>query len=124
MNPLKSHLRLQSLNLDVNLGWPEQERLQKQTVKVDITVCYLEPPLACITDELDDTFCYAELIQTIQNHVASASFRLLEHLAQSIYRVLKSTLPSHLKIKIEITKWPPSISNLIDGACFSYGDFE
>lgn len=123
MKNLKSHLHLKELSFDVILGWPEQERLQKQNVKLDIFVIYPKLPLACVTDELNDTFCYAELIEKIKNHVESKSFRLIEHLTHDVYHILKTSLPLDLNVKIQATKWP-SISNLIGGVCFSCGDFE
>ena len=63
-NPV-SNIVLHGLELSVILGWPEEERRQRQLVLVDVSVRLHKPPQACFTDQLEDTFCYDALVTAI-----------------------------------------------------------
>lgn len=65
---ISSCLTLNGLELHIYLGWPTAERLQLQTVKVDITIQFTTPPSACTTDNLQDTFCYDALVTLLKTH--------------------------------------------------------
>lgn len=118
---LNSHLHLRGLELCVFLGWPENERLEKQVVLLDIEIKLAEPPKACVTDHLDDTFCYAELIAEIQDKVRTPVFHLIEHLCHEIYQLIKPRLPRQAQLSVRVTKYP-KIPGLTGGVIFSYGD--
>jgi dihydroneopterin aldolase len=112
---------LHQLQLSLHLGWTEEEQLQKQPVMLDIDIIFPEPPLACITDRLEDTYCYAVLARHIQTKIASRSFCLLEHVAHEIYQLVKSSFSPTLSVNITVTK-KPVISSVIAGVSFCYGD--
>lgn len=118
-------LRLNRLELPVFLGLSQEERLQKQLVWVDIILVSPTPSPACTSDQLQDTCCYAKLIEAISQGISTKKFHLVERLGQEIYLIVKSTLkqtPSHhCQVKVEITKHP-DIANLKNGVCFHYGD--
>lgn len=117
----KSSLLLQGLALQVNLGWRKQERGKEQAVILDLTLAFPQPPKACLTDELEDTLCYADLIEKIRTAIAHKNFRLLEHLGYDIYHLIKAHVPPTTKISVRITKFP-KIDGLTGGACFCYED--
>ena len=116
---LYSNLFLQGLELTVHLGWPRAERLQQQTVLLDITVEPAKPPRACITDDMADTHCYDTLISLIKKSIEPQKFTLLEHLGCEVYKVIKTSLPKNTKVNIRVSK---AIPNFIGGAIFYYGD--
>lgn len=122
--PLKkihSMLQLRGLELSVNLGWRKKERGAEQAVLLDIDIHFPHAPQACLTDDLQDTVCYAQLIQAIRLQSASKHFHLIEHLATDIYHFVKTHLPTNTKISVRITKYP-KIAGLTGGACFCYED--
>ncbi len=119
---MKSQITLLELKLDVFLGWPDAERIKKQRVYVDIEINFSEPPLGCVTDNLQDTFCYAELVKTIQAAVDTREFHLVEYLGHEIYHVVKQQVPASANIMIRITKKPAILKYLTNGVQFSYGD--
>ena len=121
MFPVNSALFIQGLELRVYLGWPDDERSQKQVVLLDVDIWFAKPPDACVTDKLDDTICYASLIQFIHDHLAERTFHLIEHLTQTIYHLIKSQLSDQTKTHVRITKHP-DIAGLTRGVCFGYGD--
>jgi len=115
-------LDIKQLLLNVNLGWREKERDSEQAIYLDMIIRFFEPPKACVTDELDDTQCYATLINHIREHLNDKHFKLVEHLAAEIYHLTKSILPQKTEAQIAITKFP-KVGGLTGGVTFHYGDF-
>lgn len=119
---ISSSIEIHGIEMDVNLGWAETERARKQSVLVDIFIKFVNPPKACLTDELSDTYCYNDLVNSIKTHLDKREFRLLEHLGHELYQLVKKTLSNTDLVSIRTTKKPP-IAN-VSGASFFYGDFE
>ncbi len=121
MKPVMSQLSINQLNLFVSLGWPENERLDKQAILLDAKVTYPTPPKACDTDQLEDTVCYSDLINALRPPLEAKTFHLIEHLAQDAYDILKSMLPLGSLITVSVLKHP-AILGLAGGVTFSLGD--
>ena len=121
-NQLKSRLSINGLKLNIYFGWPEDERLRKQWITLDIILDFPQPPTACQTDQLEDTFCYSTLAAIIRNEVGVRHYRLVEHLAREIYLITKTTLAHEVNVGIAITKYPSTIPDLQNGVTFHYGD--
>src|SRR3990167_2092669 len=119
---MKNYARmvLNHLELSVNLGWPHGERVKQQIVTADVTIFFENPPKACMTDQLADTYCYDTLIDKIKNCVALRHFRLLEHLAYEIYHIVKQLASANARVHVALTK-KPAILNLTGGITFCYG---
>ncbi|MEO8401636.1 MAG: dihydroneopterin aldolase [Gammaproteobacteria bacterium] len=117
----KSIIRLNQLELSVNLGWPQGERIKPQIVTADVIIHFTKPPAACVSDQLTDTHCYDMLIKTIKTEIAARNFRLLEHLGFEIHRIAKQAISAETRIQISITK-KPAILNLTGGVTFFYED--
>src|SRR3990167_9291872 len=118
---ISTRIQLHGLELNVYLGWPKAERLQQQTVILDVTLIFAKPPHACVTDNLHDTYCYDTLVSKIKKEVESRKFRLVEHLGCEIYRIIKSNLSKDTMIHLSVTK-KPAIPNLTGGISFYYED--
>lgn len=118
---IASSIMLRSLEFDLHLGWPEAERAQKQQVWVDIHFQFSQPPRACKTDDLVDTFCYDQLVQALKIKIATRQFRLLEHLGHELYHWCKELITQDVLIQVRVRK-KPLIENLNDGVTFTYGD--
>lgn len=121
MKALATSLQLRGFELSVFLGWPDVERATAQIVLLDMDIHFAEAPKACLTDQLGDTICYATLLQSLREHVALQSFRLVEYLGRDIYDFTKSQLPPKSRLLISLTKHP-DIPGLTGGVCFRYGD--
>jgi 7,8-dihydroneopterin aldolase/epimerase/oxygenase len=118
---LHSTLFIHSLELSVNLGWRKQERKNEQAVLLNMDITFPRPPGACATDDLEDTVCYAALIEDIRAKIAKKNYRLIEHLSAEIYQIAKAFLPNKTRLNVRITK-RPKIDGLRDGVSFNYGD--
>ena len=116
-----SSLSISGIELNVHLGWPDNERLAKQVVLVEIDIGYPTPPNACQTDALSDTFCYATLIAALHDFVHGKQFHLIEYLGYELYRLIKSSLPDKLTVIVRVIKHPP-IADFSGQVRFSYGD--
>ena len=119
--PIQTGLRVQGLEVAIHLGWPDNERKDAQSVFLDIEIDFFQPPLACQTDELQDTLCYAALARQIKEATRGHYFHLIEHLAREIYLLVKSRLATKDSVMIHLTKHP-KIVGLGGGVCISYGD--
>lgn len=111
---------LHGLELNVYLGWTEPERAQKQIVTVDLKIQFAQPPHACFSDALTDTYCYDELITHIQSQLAHQKFKLIERLGHTIYHLVKQNTQNIL-VALKLTKKPP-ILNLTNGVSFCLND--
>ena len=116
----KNLLSLNQLEIELFLGWPDDERLRKQIVVLDLDIHFPATPKACTTDHLDDTYCYRRLIESLRAKLSEHKFHLIEHVTLEIYQQLKSLLPAQTKINVSLTKRPQ-----IDGlgsVTFQHGD--
>lgn len=116
-----SSLLLNGLELNVHLGCSDHERSEQQVVTVDIDICFANPPKACVTDDLNDSWCYATLIKEIQNHINGKAFHLIEHLSYEIYNIIKPLLAEGSRIIVRTHKHPP-IEGFSGQVRFSYGN--
>ncbi len=113
-------LEINGLELSVFLGWPDDERSQKQTVWLDIKMQFPTEPKACLSDELNDTVCYQALIQQLREHIADTPFKLVEHLTHAIYEFIQDLVPEKTTISIALTKHPRQILGL-GSVTYHYG---
>lgn len=116
-----SCLAIKELHVHVTLGWPDKERLEKQTVTLNIEIVFPAPPVACQTDKLEDTVCYSALIEALKDTLETKTFHLVEHLANEAYHQLKKLLPKDSFVQLSVLKHP-TILGLSGGITFSYGD--
>src|SRR5690606_18212430 len=82
---LRPELRVHRLALEVRLGCSEAERAVPQSVELDATIRFAEPPAGCTSDRLEDTVCYAELATVAREIVSAREFRLVEHLGHELH---------------------------------------
>lgn len=112
---------IRGIELCLFLGWPDAERLDEQVVLLDLEITLPAPPHACVTDNLKDTVCYADLITAVHHHLGTRVFRLIEHVSYEIYQLIKPRLPKGAALSVHLTKHP-KIQGLSGGVCFSYED--
>lgn len=118
---MTARITLQQLELNVHLGFSEEERAILQPVWMTLELTFNQPPKACITDDLKETICYDTLISKIKKNLAGREFRLLEYLAHEIIQMIKQESGNEIHILVSITK-KPAIPDLLGGATFTYGD--
>ena len=117
-----SSLSLNGLCLDVFLGIYPEEKQKKQTVRIDARIYFSQPPGACHSDQLEDTYCYNKLVCYLKKKLTKRKFQLIENLALTVYILLKEFFPLEIKLSVRITKQQPLIPELANGITFEYGD--
>lgn len=115
----KNLLTINALELDVFLGWPNEERLRKQTIKLDVNLQFKQMPHACISDDLAGTVCYRELIESLRRHLVDKKFHLIEHLTHEVYQFIRSFVPVETDIAIALTKRPQILG--LGSVTYHYG---
>ena len=116
-------ITLNNLELHVLLGWPHDERLQTQTVVLDVFLGLQTPPAACLSDNLTDTYCYDSLVKHIQTCCADKTFQLVEHLGFTLYQAIREKIAPQDSLRLRLTKMPTAyLPDLKGGVTFEYGD--
>ncbi|WP_245207571.1 dihydroneopterin aldolase [Rickettsia fournieri] len=72
----------------VHLGCSTQEKHHAQPVKINIKLFLLTSPLATVTDNINYTVCYAEIVRLVQKLSQENHFNLIEYLAAQIYDII------------------------------------
>ena len=121
MKTTTSALRVKSFQVSVFIGINPGEQDRPQTILLDMHIQFAEPPQACVSDQIQDTYCYDQLLTIIRNHLRDKKFQLIEHFTFFLYRLLKDYFPAHTKVMLGVTKQPP-ITGLQGGVTFEYGD--
>jgi FolB domain-containing protein len=119
---MKQVLRIQDLEVLVNLGSSNEEQLTRQPVRFTFEMFFSEGVQACTTDELHDTVDYVELTQIMTAVATMKTYHLIEHLNQQVMNDLVNYLNNkkvraHIKLSVHKVKVP--IANLKNGVIFS-----
>lgn len=102
----KTALFINELELEIFLGWPDDERVRKQVISLDIEIAFPSIPKACSSDDLKDTVCYHELIKTLRKKIGETKFHLIENVSQEVYQIVKRLLPPKSTLSVNLTKHP------------------
>lgn len=108
----------------MHLGCSTQEKHHPQPVKINIKLIFSTPPLATITDYINDTICYAEITRLVQKLSEENCFNLIEHLAAKIYDITYQNFieskSEKIFLNVTITKLKSPVSGVHGGVSFSY----
>ena len=115
---MKAVLTLNSYTCLVRLGCEAQERSIPQAVSFTVSFAFPDIPKACQTDNLEDTICYADACESIRKVAECKEYRLVEHLADEVFRSLRSLVNSKVKITLLTKKVNPPVEGLSGGAHF------
>ncbi|QIV96088.1 dihydroneopterin aldolase [Allofrancisella inopinata] len=104
---MQQSLFLKGLEIYVSLGCSEEEKAQKQMVKIDLELVFGKNFTASDTDNLEQTICYYTLRNDIQKFCDNISCNLIEYLAKQIYQFICDKHPT-ISIKyLKLIKSPP-----------------
>ena len=119
-----SQLCLRRLRFAVRLGWTEAERIRPQPVEIDIALRFPKPPLACLSDELEQTICYDALTAKVRDLLERETFKLIEFMAQSLHELLRKHVEKDTEIWVRVLKIATPVTELHGGVSFALGDWQ
>jgi dihydroneopterin aldolase len=119
-----SVVSLNDLMMKVNIGVTEEERNTVQDIKISFKLFFKTPPLACETDDLNDTVCYHKISGIVEEHCKANKVKLLEYLCLQLHKRVREVVDSSIKIWIKIEKCNPPIEGLVGSTSFEYCDFQ
>lgn len=90
-------------------GVSTQEQTVGNEFEVSVAVCYPPSVIATVSDGLDDTISYAEIVDIIKKEMKIPS-QLLEHVAGRIAGALLTRWPAIASGYVKVTKIAPPIS--------------
>lgn len=94
---------LKGLSFQTLIGVLDQEKLQPQTVELDV-VLQTMPLLACQTDHLNQTISYADVFEQIRETVETSRFELVERLAGSVAETLLCSHDRLMAVDVTVRK--------------------
>lgn len=111
-------LTVEDFSCDCRLGCTAEERQHPQEVRASVEIAFTQAPLACVSDKLSETICYAEICDSIRRTAKSREFATVENLAQVIFETLKISHPWRLTLH----KVKPPVDGLLGGVKFRIGN--
>lgn len=118
---MKTKLNIHQLELPVFLGWLEEERLTEQTIFIDFEILFSKPLKACVSDQLEDTYCYQTFSDFLYESISQKKYQLIERLTQEIYELSHHFFGNEPSIKVSVIK-KPKLSFHHAGVSFTFGD--
>ena len=114
-------IEVRAARLAVRLGCTAEERRLPQEVDLDFRIRFAEAPPGCRTDRLEDTVCYAGLVEKARAFVETREFSLMERLAEDLHGVMTAGHPAGAALELRVTKVHPPVAKILGGVSFSYG---
>jgi len=93
---------LSEVKVETKLGVPAWERLVTQTIILDLEIA-MPHSRSCMTDEIEDTIDYGEVVARIRQTLSENSFKLVEALAEHICQIILTEFKAPW-IKIKVAK--------------------
>lgn len=115
-------LTLQDFSLQVFIGCHPEEREQSQEVRLYIEIVTPSLLKAAESDQLTDTFCYADLLEKIRGFCTSRHFNLVENLSWSCQKFIKESLQEPSEVRVVVHKVAPPVEGLNGGVTFEVED--
>ena len=118
-------LVINDLRLWVHLGCSSEERLHKQLVAVHIDILFDRNFDAINTDDINDTICYASLVNKIQKKCQNIEFNLIEKLNKFIYNTTLQFVDNNRRfsvasIKVMVSKLRIPVPGIYGSVDFIY----
>lgn len=102
----------------VKLGCQSWERVAPQPVDLTVTLRFKTEPRGCVTDELADTVCYAQLCDAMRAVCEAKEYKLIESLARDCLDAV-GKLGLGAAIELSVHKLRPPVENLHGGSRFT-----
>lgn len=113
-----AEMTVRDLEIWVHLGCSAAERAVPQPVAVSVRIRFPRPPLACASDRLDDTVCYARLAEVLGERAGARAYSTVESLTFALVEAMRSLVPTELRLALEVTKLRVPVAGMRGGVTF------
>ena len=96
-------LIIKDLNIYAYHGVNPEEKIEGQSFVLDIE-CKIDLSKPCITDDVNDTVSYAQIIKLIKKVFVAEKYDLIEKAAQVVADAVLGEFPAISKIKVLLKK--------------------
>ena len=94
-------LSIRGLAVECRLGVLDEERAKAQTIWIDLEL-EIDASKAAERDDVESSVDYAALMASVKQHVESASYRLMETLAEDIAALVLKRFPTpEVEVKVK-----------------------
>lgn len=112
-------LVINDIRLWVRLGCTQDEQAQPQMVRVDVNLSFKNMPQGCVSDNIEDTVCYAGVVEMVQSVALQKSYNLIEHLASTLHDALQQKINICAVSSVSVCKVSPPVSLVHGGVTFT-----
>ncbi len=103
---------LEQVKVQTHLGVPEWERIMAQTIILDIEIGY-DFSKACLSDAIEDTIDYGQVVARIRETLAERRFKLVEALGEHVCQlILQEFHAQHVRLKVSKPSILPGLKAL------------
>jgi len=113
-----AEMTVRDLEIWVRLGCSDEERAVPQPIAVSARIAFARPPLACESDRLEDTVCYARLAAVLGERAAQRPYQTVESLTFALVEAMRSAMPVGTRFALEVTKLRVPVAGLRGGVTF------
>ncbi len=113
-------LQINDLRLWIAIGCSEEEKALPHCVSLDISIQFKEAVLATLNDNIESTFCYAEVVNRVKELCSKKKFNLIEYLAGEVHRLVNEMIQVPVEITVKATKLLPPVPDIYGGVSFTY----
>lgn len=121
--PAHSQLLVPCIRCQSRIGCSDHERVDPRGVRVFIALAFSTPPEATTSDALADTVDYAALAARVTTLCGARPYRLLEHLARTLYDELRRDLPAQVQLWLDVAKEHSPLAEMEVSPRFGLGDW-
>lgn len=115
---MTSELAFENFRILASLGVTEVERKIPQWIRIDFRFRFSSVPAAAMTDQIDDTLCYSEILERIRHLISNREFQTIEFLNRELLESIRPSLELPGELTLKVTKEKPPVDGLAGGASF------
>lgn len=105
---------IRQIHAAVRLGCLDSEKLGSQPVVIDVKI-KLKSEASLISDKLEDTLSYGDVVKQVLSVCRQKHFHLIEHLAHSIRLSLEEHFGEKANFTIHLKKIAPPVEGITGG---------
>ena len=117
---LRAELKINDFRVQVRLGVGDEERAEPQWVAIHLSFKFREAPIACATDNVQESIDYFKLCELIKECITHKEFKTIEHMGREAFAAIEINLaarfPGELSLSVQKIKAP--VENLKGGSEF------